>query len=1083
MTSFLRRILVILLMTGCTGAFAQKRIYRYPDVSDTKIVFSFADNLWLVDKTGGQAVRLSSPPGPELFPRFSPDGNTIAFSANYDGNTDIYTIDVNGGVPQRITHHGMGEIVQDWYPDGTHLFFSSSMHSGKQRFNQFFKIKATGGLPEQLPMAIAEFGSLSPSGDKIAFTYKSRVFRTWKRYRGGWSADIYIFDLQTLASENITSNEANDELPMWHGNAIYYISDKGPEKRYNVWKYDTETKQHTQLTHFEDYDVHFPAIGPSELVFEAAGSIYLLDLASGQYREVPITITDDLGSVKPRLVNVQSYLENVRIAPDGNRVLAEARGEIFSLPAEKGVTLNLSQSPGSAERYPAWSPDGKQIAWWSDKDGEYELYLFDQQSGETKKITNLGAGYRYKPFWSPDSKKIAFVDQRMQLNVLDIASGKVTPAGKGKWMYQGDLDNFSVSWSPDSRWLTYSMGVDNRQGAIFLFDVQAAELHQVTSGFYNDNSPVFSPDGNYLYFTTNRHFSPEYSNFDNSWIYNNSTRIGLITLSDTTASPLLPENDTVSVRQNEDSDRKDDKEKNGKEKSEKDDGKKPTRIDLEGFERRAVLLPVDAGNIGDLAAAEGKVVYIRYPNSGSGDSDAALYYFDLKEKKEVRIIGEVSFFQLSDQGEKILTGKSRRMGVIELGSGKNLDKTIPLDAMQMRLVPREEWQQVFNDAWRIERDFFYDPSMHGVDWEGLRQHYGSMIANACTRTDVNYIIGELIGELNASHTYRGGGDLEQTAHTAVGYLGVNWAFENGAYRVAKIIRAAPWDTEVRSPLDLPGVKITEGDYIHAVNGVPLVSYTDPWGAFAGLAGQTVELTVSDNPSGNNARKVFVETLDSETRLRNLAWIEQNRKYVEEASGGKIGYVYVPSTGLDGQEELVRMFYGQVDKPAMIIDERFNNGGQIPDRFIELLNRPALAFWDVRDGKNWSWPPVAHFGPKAMLINGWSGSGGDAFPDYFRKAGLGPLIGTRTWGGLIGITGAPTLIDRGGVTAPTFRMYNPDGSWFPEGHGVEPDIEVKEDPSSLAAGTDPQLKKAVEVLLEKLKTAGPAEPAPPQPETR
>src|SRR5690606_11054402 len=332
-------------------------------------------------------------------------------------------------------------------PDGTHLFFSSSMHSGKQRFNQFFKIKATGGLPEQLPMAIAEFGSLSPSGDKIAFTYKSRVFRTWKRYRGGWSADIYIFDLQTLASENITSNEANDELPMWHGNAIYYISDKGPEKRYNVWKYDTETKQHTQLTHFEDYDVHFPAIGPSELVFEAAGSIYLLDLASGQYREVPITITDDLGSVKPRLVNVQSYLENVRIAPDGNRVLAEARGEIFSLPAEKGVTLNLSQSPGSAERYPAWSPDGKQIAWWSDKDGEYELYLFEQQSGETKKITNLGAGYRYKPFWSPDSKKIAFVDQRMQLNVLDIASGKVSPAGKGKWVYQGDLDNFSVSWS------------------------------------------------------------------------------------------------------------------------------------------------------------------------------------------------------------------------------------------------------------------------------------------------------------------------------------------------------------------------------------------------------------------------------------------------------------------------------------------------------------------------------------------------------------------------------------------------------------------------------------------------------------
>lgn len=1088
MISFLRRVFLVLLLVGFTSAYAQKRIYRYPDVSESKIVFSFADNLWLVDKTGGQAVRISSPPGPELFPRFSPDGQTLAFSANYDGSTDIYTIDVNGGVPRRVTHHGMGEIMQDWYPDGEHLFFSSSMHSGKQRFNQFFKIKATGSLPEQLPMAIAEFGSLSPSGDKIAYTYKSRVFRTWKRYRGGWSADIYLFDLNTLESENITSGDANDELPMWHGNAVYYISDKGPEKRYNVWKYEIGTKQHTQLTHFDEFDVHFPAMGPSEMVFEAAGRIYLLNLASETYQEVSITIVDDLESVKPRLVNVQNYLENVSISPDGKRVVAEARGEIFSLPAEKGVTLNFSQSSGSAERYPSWSPDGKSIAWWSDRSGEYELFVFDQVSGETKQISELGEGFRYKIYWSPDSKKIAFVDQRMQLNVMEIATGKVTPAGKGKWMYQGDLDNFAVSWSPDSRWVTYSMGIDNRLGAIFLFDTQTAALHQVTSGFYNDESPVFSRDGKYLYFTTRRHFSPEYSSFDNSWIYNNATQIGLIPLADTTASPLLPENDTVSVKEEEkkkeDKKEKDEKDKKKEaKKEEKEDDSNRTVIDLEGMESRAVILPVDAGNIGSLAAAEDKVIYMRYPNSGSADGEPALYYFDLKEKEEVRIIGQVSFFQLSADGKKILTGKSRRMGIIEIGSGKNLDKTIPLNDMQMRLVPRDEWQQVFNDAWRIERDFFYDPSMHGVDWDGLRAHYGQLIASACTRTDVNYIIGELIGELNASHTYRSGGDIEQPGHTAVGYLGVNWEFDGGAYRVKEIIRAAPWDTEVRSPLDLPGVKVNEGDYILAVNGVPLTTYSDPWGAFAGLAGETVELLVSDNASAGNARKVYVETLRSETRLRNLAWIEQNRQYVEEASGGKIGYVYVPSTGLDGQEELVRMFYAQVDKPAMIIDERFNNGGQIPDRFIELLNRPALAFWDVRDGENWSWPPVAHFGPKAMLINGWSGSGGDAFPDYFRKAGLGPLIGTRTWGGLIGITGAPGLIDGGGVTAPTFRMYNPDGTWFPEGHGVEPDIEVNEDPSALAKGIDPQLKKAVEVLLEELKTAKPAHPAPPQPEER
>ncbi|QEC50954.1 tricorn protease [Anseongella ginsenosidimutans] len=1092
MLSFLQRIILVFLLIGGTTAFAQKRIYRYPDVSGDKIVFSFADNLWLVNKTGGQAVRISSPAGPELFPRFSPDGKTLAFSANYDGNMDIYTIDVNGGVPRRITHHGMSEIVQDWYPDGEHLFFASSMHSGKQRFNQFYKIKATGSLPEQLPITIAEFGSLSPDGQKMAYTYKSRVFRTWKRYRGGWSADIYVFDLQSREAENITSNDANDELPMWHGSSIYYISDKGPEKRYNIWKYDTNTREHSQLTNFKDFDVHFPAIGPEELVFEAAGSIYLLDLATAEYKEVNISIVDDMESVKPRLVNVQDYLADVSISPDGQRVLAGARGEIFSLPAEKGVTIDLSRSSGTAERYPAWSPDGKNIAWWSDKSGEYELYLYNQVSGETKKVSNLGEGYRYHIYWSPDSKKVAFVDQTMQINVLDISSGKVTPAGKGRWMYQGSLDNFSVSWSPDSRWLTYSNGLDNRQQAIFLFDTRQSEIHQVTSGFYSDDSPVFSPDGKYLYFTTNRRFKPLYSNFDNSWIYTNSTQIGLIPLADTTASPLLPENDTVTVKTDED-EKKGDKKKEedkdnkkgdkGEEGKKDEEGKDRTIIDLEGMENRVVILPVDAGNIGDLAAVEGKVIYMRYPNSGSEEDDAALYYFDLEEEKEVRIIGEVSFFQLSADGKKILTGKWQRMGVIDMGSGKSLDKTVPLSDMQMRLVPREEWQQVFTDAWRIERDFFYDPSMHGVDWEGLRKHYGQLIANACTRTDVNYIIGELIGELNASHTYRGGGDLESTAHVSVGYLGIDWAFENGAYRVKEIIRAAPWDTEVRSPLDIPGVKVEVGDYILAVNGVPLTTYSDPWGAFAGLAGETVELTVNSKPEEKGARKVYVETLRSETRLRNLAWIEKNRKYVEEASGGKIGYVYVPSTATDGQEELVRMFYAQTDKPGMIIDERFNNGGQIPDRFIELLNRPALAYWDVRDGKNWSWPPVAHFGPKAMLINGWSGSGGDAFPDYFRKAGLGPLIGTRTWGGLIGITGAPSLIDGGGVTAPTFRMYNPDGTWFAEGHGIEPDIEVNEDPTDLANGIDPQLKKAVEVVLEELKTAKPSYIAPPQPEKR
>lgn len=1074
--------LLVCLLFPYSLTQAQKRIYRYPDVSGNKIVFSFANDLWLVDKQGGQAVRLSSPPGAEMLPRFSPDGQTVAFSGNYDGNMDLYTIPVTGGVPRRITHHGMGELIVDWYPDGEHLLFASSMHSGKQRFNQFYKIPAAGGLPEQLPMAYAEFGSLSPDGRRIAYTYKSRVFRTWKRYRGGTAADIYLFDLNTFESANITGSDANDELPMWYGNTIYYLSDKGPENRNNIWKYDLDSRTHTQVTHFKDFDVHFPAVGPSDLVFEAGGRLYLLNLSDEKYEEVRIDLVDDFEQAKPHMVAVKDYLQHAGISPDGNRVLAEARGEIFSLPAEKGAVVNLTRRSGSAERYPSWSPDGKKIAYWSDQEGEYQLYLYEYETGEEKKLSSFSSGFRYHIFWSPDNKKIAFVDQAMTISILELASKKVTRVDQGKWMYQGDLESFRASWSPDSRWLAYSLGIDNQQDAVFLYDNREKEKHQVTAGFYGCSGPVFSPDGKYLYFTTKREFTPQYSSFDNSWVYINSTRVALVPLSDTTASPLLPENDTVKVVTEKEESGKKEKQDGDKKKTEKEEDKAVT-IDLQDLESRVVILPVDAGNIGRLSATEGKVFYMRYPNRAAGKKEPSLHYFDLKEREEKKVIDEVSFYLLSADGKKILTGTRQRMGLIEAGADKKLDKTVPLEELRMRLDPREEWKQLFADAWRIERDYFYDPGMHGVDWKGLRTHYGQLIGNAYSRSDVNYILGELIGELNASHAYRDGGDEPQSRKTPVGYLGVDWAFEQGAYRVKEIIRAAPWDTEVRSPLDQPGIRVKEGDYILAVNGQPLTDYTDPWGAFAGLAGKTVELTVNNRPDAQGAKKVYAELLNSETRLRNLAWIEENRKYVEKASGGRIGYIYVPSTGTDGQEELVRMFYGQTDKAGLIIDERFNNGGQIPDRFIELLNRPVLNYWDVRDGKNWPWPGNTHFGPKAMLINGWSGSGGDLLPDYFRKSGLGPLIGTRTWGGLIGITGAPQLIDGGTVTAPTFRMYHPDGSWFAEGHGVDPDIEVNEDPAALARGTDPQLKKAVEVVLEELKKAKPSMITPPAAEKR
>ena len=1073
----IQSLTMVLLTTMSLSAQINARLFHQPDVSETQIVFAYGGDIWIVPKAGGMATKLSSPKGEESFPRFSPDGSQIAFSGNYDGNTDIYVLPSTGGVPVRVTHHGMSDRMLDWYPDGKSLLYASSMESGKQRFSQFYQVSAAGGLPEKLPVSMGEFGSLSPDGSKIAFTDRSRVFRNWKRYTGGWAPDIWLFDLKTLSSENITNNIASDELPMWVGDKIYFLSDQGSAQRYNIWVYDTRTKASKQVTHFTDFDVHFPSDGPSDIVFEAGGKIQLLDLATEQVREIAIDIVSDQMTLKTHKESVEKYLQNATIAPDGNRVLVEARGDVFSLPAEEGFTQDLTRTPGFAERNPAWSPDGKYIAYWSDKSGEYELTLRDLTSGNIEEqVTHLGPGFRYDLYWSADSKKIAFVDQTMHINVFDLTTKTNNAIDQDPSLFEGGLRGWRCSWSSDGRWMAYSKTMDNGNGAVMIYDTKDKKLTQATSGFYSDLNPTFDREGKYLYLITNRSFNPVYSDFDNTWIYPNATELAVVTLRPEVKSPLAAANDTVAVTK----DKKDEKETDKADKEAKDE---TVTIEFEGFERRIIILPPEAGNMGNLAAADGKIIYMRYPNSGSDGEDSELMFFDLKEKESKTIMKNVNGYELSADGKKLLVRQGRNLGVVGVGSDQKMDKQLALNKMEMTIDPKAEWQQIFNDTWRFERDFFYDKNMHGVDWAAMRKQYGDMIQYAVTRNDVNFLLGELIAELNASHTYNGGGDQETPEHKAVGYLGVDWAKDHGQFKIKTIIRGADWDSEVRSPLDEPGVNVKEGEYILAVNGMALADYTDPWAAFEGLSNETVELTVSSTPDWENVRSVVVKTMSDETRLRNLAWIESNRKRVDEESGGKLGYIYVPSTGIDGQNELVRQFYGQWNKQGLVVDERFNNGGQIPDRFIELLNRKPLAYWNVRDGKDWQWPPVGNFGSMVMLINGWSGSGGDAFPDYFRKAGLGPLIGGRTWGGLIGISGAPTLIDGGGVTVPTFRMYNPDGTWFKEGHGVDPDIQVLEDPTQLAKGVDTQLERAIAEALKLVKDKGPIHPEPPQKENR
>ena len=1088
--NFLKTTIILLLFALFSDnitAQINARLFRYPDVSESHITFSYGGDIWVVEKTGGVAHKLSSPDGEESWPKFSPDGSKIAFSGNYDGNLDVYVTPSTGGIPTRVTWHGGSERVLDWHPDGSQVLFASSRKSGRQRYSQFYLISEEGGPAEKLSVPYGENASFSDDGSRIAYTDKSRIYRTWKRYRGGMAPDIFLFDLSDYSHRKISPHLANDELPMWNGNKVYFLSDRGEDKRYNLWVHNLDNDETRQITSYAEFDVHHPSLGPEDIVFEADGKLHLMSLSDESITPVDISVVTDQRNLKPRPENVKSLTQNAYISHDGKRVVVEARGELFSLPAEKGYVKNLTNSSGTAERYPAWSPDGKKIAYWSDESGEYELHLLNLEDETKQKLTSYGPGYRYQLHWSPNSEMLAFVDQTMTIKIFNTQTNQTTDVDKGLWMYQGGLSNFSVSWSSDSRWMVYNRGEDNRNNSIFIYDTENSTRKRVTSPFYNEHSPAFDPEGKYLYFITNRAFSPVYSDFDNSFAYTNSAQIAALSLQKDTPPVTAPKNDEVGMREEDDEEEEKSSENNVKkenkadEDDEKGDEPEPVNIDFDGLEQRTVIIPVDAGRYTNLSAVKGKVIFHDYTHVDNGKR--SVKYYDFEEEEEKTIIENAQDYMLTGNRKKMLVSVNGELAIIDVQPDQKPEKNLRLDEMETLIDPREEWQQIFNDAWRFERDFFYDKNMHGVDWQGIKEYYGELLEFAATRWDVNFIIGEMIAELNASHTYRGGGDSESSPRRNVGYLGIDWEESKGRYKVKKIVEGSPWNAEVESPLSMPDVDVSEGDYILAVNGIQLTSEREPYSAFQGLADKVVELTVNAEPSMEGARKEIVKTMSSEYRLRHLQWIEQNRKTVEEATNGRVGYIYVRSTGLDGQSELVRQFAGQWHLDGLIIDERFNSGGQIPDRFIELLNRKPLAYWAVRDGKNWQWPPVANFGPKAMLINGWSGSGGDAFPDFFKKRDLGPLIGSRTWGGLIGMSGSPSLIDGGVVTVPTFRMYDPDGTWFPEGHGVEPDIKVPENPTELARGRDTQLLRAIEWVMQELEENPPKTPKPESYEER
>ncbi len=1086
---------VAMLFTLATFAQINAKLFKYLDVSDTQITFVYGGDIWLADKTGGTAIPLTHSPGEESYPKFSPDGKHIAYTAEYRGNMDIYVVAVNGGLPTRVTYQSHADRMVDWHPDGEHLLFASRREMGQRSSRQFFKVSKNGGLPEKLAIPYGELASYSPDGNKLAYITKITENYPFKRYKGGLASDVLIWDLTTNTAENITNNEVNDGKPAWAGDKVYFLSDQGANYRLNLWVYDTNAKTTKQITEYADFDISFMSAGPSELVYEMGGQLYLMDLQNEQSTPVNINVISDLSIEMEQRKDVSKNISNMTASPGGKRIIFEARGELFNVPVKEGYTMNMTNSSGAFDREPAWSPDGKKVAFWSDKSGENEIYLQNPDGSEAaKKLTNRNGGYGYQLNWSPDSKKIAFIDEKNNITIVDAVSGMSEIADKMIWnVGHGSRHGYEINWSPDSKWLTYAKRMDNAHGGIYVYNIATKKAQAVTSSFYSNFDPIFSVDGQYLYFYSDQEFSPHYSDMgDGTWVYPNSTKIAVLSLTKDAPNLMAPKNDALEKKEEKEAEKSESKapaniKKNKKKGPDAEKTEKPkkdkvpeVKIDFDNIEARLRLLSPKAGNFGGIFSFKDKLLFIRSANTGSETRSRTLMSLDLKEMEEKSVMEHVRSVKLTADNKALIVQSKGKYGIIKPAPSQKIKEPIPTDGLVMNLVPKQEWKQIFNDAWRRHRDFFYDPNMHGVDWDALKTRYGALIEDARTRWDVTNIISNLVAELSAGHTYTRNGDVERVKPVETGYLGIDWELTNGKYRIKRIVQPATWDTEVRSPFDQPGVDVKVGDYILSVNGIPLDAQKDPYANFEGLDEHTVALQISRTGNQSDAKQHIVKTLSQfeETRLRYLEWIENNRKMVDKLSDGQLGYVYMSNTSGRGQLELVKMYYGQLDKKGFIIDERFNGGGQLADRFLELITKPVVYNLHWRHGKDHTHPIKTNTGPKGMLINGWAGSGGDGLPWAFQELKAGPIVGERTLGILVGPATGHRLIDGGGITVPGARLYDNDGHWFWEGEGVRPDIKVWDDPNILVQGRDPQMERVVKEVLKLVKTKpAMATPAP------
>lgn len=1084
----MKTIITLLLAFASLSSFGQinAKLMRYVDVSENQICFVYGGDIWVVDKNGGMAVQLTNSPGEESYPKFSPNGQEIAFTASYRGNPDVYVMNTSGGVPQRITYGSHSDRMVEWHPSGDKILFASRRETGipSRRVNQLFLIPKKGGMPEKLSIPYGEIASYSNDGKHLAYITKITETYPFKRYRGGLTSDIILFDIETKTAKNITNNMANDGKPAWANNKVYFLSDRAEDMRLNVWSYDVDTGSINQVTQFKDFDITYLSAGPKNLVFEVGGTLHLMDLATEESKEVNVTVLSDLTLEMSRRISVEENINNMTASPGATRIVFEARGELFNVPVKEGFVQNITTSSGAFDHSPSWSPNGDYVAYWSDKSGEYEIYVQSMREEKPdRKITSRNKGYGYSLYWSPNSKKLAFIDEKNDISIVDVASGRIEIADNYRWNFgHGGRYDYTINWSHDSKLLTYSIGMNNTNEAVFVYNLTSKQSRQVTSGFYNDSNPIFSTDGKYLFYLTNRNFNAVYSDMqDGTWIYPNATQLAAISLTNDSPYLLHAKNDILEAEKKEEPSKGKDNSKGKKEKSKEPIAvPKPVKIDWNDLESRLAILPVKPGNIGNLMAFEGKVVFLRLPNSGSAEADPELMFYDLKEREEKSIMTKINNVVKTADGDSLLVRSGKQFGIIKPDSDQKIEDEIPTNGLVMELNPRDEWRQIFNDTWRRYRDFFYDEDMQQVDWQALRDQYGALIEDARSRWDISFLQSNLAAELSAGHTYTYGGDNESVENVSTGYLGIDWDMDSKGYKIKRIVKPASWDAENRSPFDRPGIEVSKGDYIHSVNGMALPLNKDPYAAFEGLNGKTVIIKVSKTGNLSDAKEVVITCLTSgeEDNIRYLDWIEQNRLMVEELSNGKLGYVYMTNTSSRGQLDLVKMYYGQLDKEGFIIDERFNGGGQLADRFLELMTRPVIYNLYWRHGKAHTFPIKANTGPMGMLINGWAGSGGDGLPWAFRELDAGPIVGERTIGILVGPATGHRLIDGGGITVPGARLYLNDGTWFDEGIGVKPDFFVWDDPNLLMQGRDPQMEKVVKEVMKLLKNnPGLATPPP------